>query len=312
MACYHPLQGWRSQTVNESGKRSIVFNRKHAYLDMPIKIPCGQCIGCRLDYSRQWAVRCVHELQSYDRSAYITLTFNKDSLPSDRSVRVRDLQLFFKRFRKEISPNRIRYFACGEYGDENQRPHYHAIIYGYDFPDKYPCGVNKQGDTLYTSPFLSQVWPFGYNWIGNVTFQSCAYVARYILKKQKSKDVEHHIMVDPDTGEMFFGDKQFCIMSRGGRAPEGENLGGIGSRWFKKFKSDTDKDYITLSGQRIGLPKFYDMLLERDDPNEFLSRKSKRRYIAKLREHDNTPTRLREKEIVKKSKINGLLKRNME
>lgn len=273
---------------------------------MPVELPCGQCIGCRLEYSRQWAIRCVHEAQMHERSAFITLTFNDESLPPDRSISVRELQLFFKRFRKAISPIRIRYFACGEYGEERQRPHYHACIFGFDFPDKIPCGVNKQGDTLYSSSLLSEVWPYGFNWIGNVTFESCAYVARYMLKKHKGKDSpDFYELIDPDTGEVSFQVKEFCTMSRGGER------GGIGRDWFELFRSDTDKDFITLRGVRMALPKFYDMLLEQSDSDAFLDRKLKRKYEAKLNKEDNTPARLSVKEKIKLSKID-LLKRDLE
>lgn len=308
MACYHPLTGWRSRYLNESGKRSIVFDRTKGYEDMEVQIPCGQCIGCRLDYSRQWAVRCVHEAQLHAASSFITLTFNEESLPEDRSISVRTLQLFFKRLRKAIYPIKIRYFACGEYGDITQRPHYHACIFGFDFPDKRPVGVNKQGDTLYSSPMLEKVWSYGFNWIGNVTFESCAYVARYMLKKQKGMDNNDiRETLDPETGEIYFQENTFAVMSRGGA------MGGIGSKWFELYgESDTAKDFVTLRGRKMGLPKFYDMLLEKKNPNELEKRKGKRRYKAKKRADDNTPERLRDKEIIKTQKVDGLLKRDLE
>lgn len=308
MACYYPLKGWRSRTLNESGKRSIVFDRKYGFEDMEVQLPCGQCIGCRLDYSRQWAVRCVHEAQLHSCSSFITLTFRDECLPKDRTISVRDLQLFFKRLRKKLSPIKIRYFACGEYGDQTQRPHYHACIFGYDFPDKLPCGVNRQGDTLYQSKMLQEIWTYGFNWIGNVTFESCAYVARYMLKKQKGGENDKiRETLDPETGEIYFQENTFAVMSRGG------DMGGIGSKWFELYgESDTSKDYITLRGKKVGLPKFYDMLLERKNPNEFEKRKAKRRYKAKQKAYDNTPDRLRDKERVKKQKIDQMLKRDLE
>lgn len=307
MPCYYPLTGYRSRVVNESGKRSIVFNPSDGFIDLKVVVPCGQCIGCRLEYSRQWAVRCVHEAQMHDASAFITLTYNDESLPHDRSVSVRELQLFFKRFRKAIAPLRIRFFACGEYGEKRQRPHYHACIFGYDFPDKIPCGVNKQGDTLYRSSLLESVWTNGFSTIGNVSFETCAYVARYMMKKVKGKDTpDFYEIVNEETGEISFQAKEFCTMSRGGE------IGGIGASWFEMYgKSDANKDFITIRGKKMKLPKFYDMLMEERDPERFMIIKAERNLEAERAKEDNTYERLIVKEKVKKAKIN-LLTRDLE
>lgn len=314
MPCYHPISGWRSRTLNESGKRSIVFNPLEGYLDMPLEVGCGSCVGCKMEYARQWAVRCVHEASLHDRNSFITLTYNSECIPDSGSVGVEETQLFFKRLRKSILPVRIRYFACGEYGDDSRRPHYHSIIFGYDFPDKVACGYNKQGHILYTSPALAEVWPYGFNWIGNVEFESCAYVARYTLKKQRG--IDSYDTVDATDGVIYSQKKEFIVMSRGtGREKDKGTpfFGGIGSGWFEKFgKSDTFKDYITLNGSKMGLPKFYDMLLDRDDPDELFRRKSVRKYKAVLNKEDNTPYRLFVKEEIAKSKVRNVLKRDLE
>jgi len=134
MACYHPIQAWRSKKVNkETGKRSIVFQRSEAFVDMPVVVPCGQCIGCRLEKSRQWAIRCVHESKCHDDNIFVTLTYNNENLPKDGSLCLADLQKFMKRLRKKYGAG-IRYFACGEYGEKLKRPHYHVCIFGLNFP----------------------------------------------------------------------------------------------------------------------------------------------------------------------------------
>lgn len=291
--------------MNASGKRSIVFDPSEGFRDLPVTVPCGQCIGCRLEYSRQWAVRCVHEASMHESSAFITLTYNDSYLPSDRSVSVRELQLFFKRFRKAISPSRIRFFACGEYGELRQRPHYHACIFGYDFPDKVVCGKSNGGFPLYRSALLESCWTFGFSTIGQVTFESCAYVSRYMLKKQKGKDApEMYEIVDPETGELYFQAKEFCTMSRGGRSGK-----GIGASWFEMYgKSDTEKDFITLRGKRMKLPRFYDSLLEAQDSERFLLRKNDRKRLALQNKEDNTSDRLRVKEEVQKAKLSMLIR----
>ncbi len=183
MACFGPLKGWPSKKLTPSGKRQVVFNISQAYTDRPVNIPCGQCIGCRLDKSKQWAIRCVHEASLYDNNSFITLTYNTEHLPEDRSLEVRVFQLFMKRLRKRFG-TKIRFYACGEYGDQNGRPHYHACLFNHDFQDKklWKRGKDPSLD-LYRSADLEKLWPYGYSSIGEVTFQSAAYVARYIMKK---------------------------------------------------------------------------------------------------------------------------------
>ena len=179
-------------------------------------LPCGRCIGCRLEHSRQWAVRSVHEISLHDQNCFVTLTFSNENLPSNYSISKRDLQLFFKRLRKKIS-KKVKYFACGEYGEKNNRPHYHAIIFGYDFPDKTPTG--KSGDNIiYNSAELSSIWPFGHAVIGEANFQTAAYIARYCTKKFTNKDPEqvksHYHLVDPETGEYFDLEPEFALISQ--------------------------------------------------------------------------------------------------
>ena len=151
----------------------------------PCTIPCGKCIGCRLAHSRQWAVRCVHEASLHERNCFLTLTFDDAHLPVSGSVSVRDVQLFLKRLRKALSYQniKIRFFACGEYGDKNLRPHYHLILFNYDFSDDRQLLRQTPYGPLYISDFLFRLWPYGFHTIGNVTFKSCAYVARYVTKK---------------------------------------------------------------------------------------------------------------------------------
>lgn len=147
MPCYYPLDGWRSKKPNQNGRFPVVFTADEAQIDMPMKIPCGNCIGCRLERSRQWAIRCLHESSLYDDNCFITLTYNEENLPYGESLNKRDFQLFMKKLRKAIAPKKIRFFACGEYGtnqdltnlDTLGRPHFHAIIFNHDFADKTLC-----------------------------------------------------------------------------------------------------------------------------------------------------------------------------
>lgn len=328
MPCFRPLKGYRSKYVNESGKRSIVFNTTDGFKDLPVTVPCGQCRYCRLDYSRQWAIRCVHESQLHNENSFITLTYNDEHLPKDRSIHKEELVLFFKRFRKKLwkmhgseqyynekgeLKNRpkvpIRYFACGEYGTQKNRPHYHAIIFGYDFPDK-ELYSKRHGNLYFKSKMLQELWsdkdknPIGFCTIGNVTFESAAYVARYVTKKFNNQDKEKEFIkysiVDPETGELFKLEKEFALMSRNP---------GIGAKWLQKFKTDTDKDFIVVNGKKMPLPKYYDNLLEKYFDIDMEERKSDRK--KKMNRKDNTPERLKVKEKIKEVQYK-LLKRTLE
>lgn len=298
MPCYSPLTGYRSKSSNpNTGKRSIVFNPQHGYADMQVQVPCGQCIGCRLEKSRQWAMRCVHEASLHDHNSFITLTYSPENLPKDRSLNKSHFQKFIKRLRKKIYPIKIKYFHCGEYGEENWRPHYHAIIFNYDFPDKQPFKI-VNGATLYRSEELEELWKYGYSSIGTVTFESAAYVARYALKKVTGENAEEHYQVFDEDGEIHKIIPEYTTMSR--RPP-------IAKEWFDKFKDDVyPKDFVTMRGQKLKPPKFYDKELEKIHEKEYLKIKGKRIKNAKENKSDNTIDRLLTKETVKKSQIKTL------
>ena len=323
MTCYHPRKAWRSRTTNANGKRSIVFNETDGYSDLTITIPCQQCIGCRLEKSRQWAIRCTHEAQLNELNAYITLTYNQEHLPVDQSINLRHFQLFMKRLRKKAEVP-IRFFHCGEYGDENKRPHYHAIIFGFDFEDKTAWSKNQRGDIIYRSKLLEKTWGLGFSTTGDVTFESAAYVARYIMKKMTGPGAANHYKrpyqhIDPYTGEIhnvvFDMTPEYTTMSR---------RPGIGSGWLKAFPKDTyPSDEIIMRGKKMRPPVFYDREYGKEqdwaaDPLEvgpFLTKerklkrlRAKRRKKAEGHEIDQTPDRLNTREKVQQTRLNRLVR----
>ena len=159
MACYAPLIGYYSDEVTKNGKRGLTFSPRASFSGLPLKIACGQCIGCRLERSRQWAVRCVHENKMHDVSSFVTLTYDNDYLPSGGTLVKRDLQLFMKRLRRSRD-EKIRFYACGEYGDATQRPHYHLLLFGCGFSDQRLRSRSRSGDMdYYDSEQLRAVWP---------------------------------------------------------------------------------------------------------------------------------------------------------
>lgn len=191
MPCYKPLDAWRP--IDSSSKKLVFsYNAKRCNGPTPdLQVPCGQCVGCRLERSRQWAVRCVHESQMHKENCFITLTYAPEHLPADQSLHYRDFQLFMKRLRKRFSGKVIRFYMCGEYGENFGRPHFHACLFGHNFDDLTLWKVqNKQ--KLYRSKTLEELWPFGHSSVGTVTFESAAYVARYIMKKVTGEAAELH------------------------------------------------------------------------------------------------------------------------
>lgn len=298
MPCYRPLKGYRAQRPNPSGKRSIVFNVNEGFKDFPVELPCGQCIGCRLERSRRWAVRCVHESQLHEENAFLTLTYSDENLPAHGSLSLLDFQNFMKRYRKHIYPTKIKLFHCGEYGEKLGRPHYHACIFGHDFKDKKKWKV-KNGETYYESETLQKLWPFGHSTIGALTFESAAYVARYITKKINGRNAEEHYEIyDEETGEYLQKKPEYVTMSR---------AEGIGKNWFKKFKTDIyPDDFIILKGKKIKVPKYYDQLLEREDALEFLKINVKRKLQAEQNSSNNSWDRLLVREEIQHEKVNKL------
>jgi hypothetical protein len=287
MPCYHPLHAYKSSLeLTERGKGVITFSRPVGPYE-ELKLPCGQCIGCRLAKSKEWALRCVHEASMHDDNCFLTLTYAEENLPVNGSLNKADYQKFLKRVRKRFPRFRFKYFLCGEYGSDLGRPHYHALLFGLDFYDKYKwCESN--GNDVFRSDDLESLWPFGHSWIGDVTWQSAAYVARYVLKKANGdKAYERYLHdVDTDTGECRYLEPEFISMSR--RPP-------VGKEWWEKFKADTTKDYLTHEGKRYKIPKYYDMLMEDEDVRHLMNVKQKRKEVARANAVDGLRLRQMEK-----------------
>lgn len=217
--------------------------------DQRMTVPCGQCVGCRLERSRQWAVRCVHEAQMHDDNCFVTLTYDDDYLPYGETLHRPDFQKFMKRLIKN-SRRKIRLFYCGEYGDDTLRPHYHACLFGYR-PDDPELFSTKGDYKLYTSKFLSKTWGLGHASFGELTFETAAYTARYCVKKITGKNAKvHYETMDPETGEITERVPEFSGSSR---------RPGIGATWLKKYGADTYlKNEVILRGMAMKPPRFYD------------------------------------------------------
>lgn len=282
MTCFYPISAWQSVSRDSRGKREISFKPPGQGADLKsIQLPCSRCIGCRLERSRNWAVRCMHEASMFERNCFITLTYDAQHLPDDMSLNVRDFQLFMKRLRKRFDGHMevtsregvvsrpVRFYHCGEYGEQYGRPHYHACIFNFDFEDKYYFKNSPAGEKLYRSPSLEELWPYGFSSIGAVTFQSAGYVARYIMKKVLGKDADEHYF-DPSTG--VIKRPEYTTMSR---------RPGIGYNWFSKYTSDVyPRDFVVVKGQTQRPPMYYDRLIEKFNPEMWSEVKAEREFAG--------------------------------
>jgi len=298
MPCFHPVTAWKSRAVNPSGKRSLVFSASSGLPESRLEIPCGGCVGCRIDRSAAWATRLMHESKWHEQKSFLTLTYSEENLPGNHSLVKEHFQLFMKRFRKKHG-GKLMYFMCGEYGDKNGRPHYHAIIYGCDWHDKRKHSKTKRGDQLWVSDTLDQLWGHGDCYIGEVTQESCAYVARYIMKKVNGEMAhEHYQRLNEKTGEVYQLLPEYITMSL---------KPAIGKRHFEKYKDDFyPRDHAVVNGKKIPVPKYYDRLLERENPELLESLKEQRIARAALKAEDNTCKRLSVRKTVLLSKLTKL------
>lgn len=267
---------------------------------------CGQCIGCKLEHTRQWAVRCYHEASLYEYNCFLTLTYDDEHLPWDHSLTKIHFVKFMKRFRKRYGHKRIRFYHSGEYGkptpdnDFIARPHHHAIIFNHDFKDK-KYFYEKEGIILYTSDVLDGLWTHGHCSIGDVTFQSAAYVARYVMKKiNGDAAAEHYTRTDHITGEQIHIEPEYSTMSR---------RPGIGAEWIKKYHADCyPSDSITVRGVQQSLPRYYDDIYQLDFPVEIERIKQARKQSMRKHLKDNTPDRLLVRETVKIEQTKSLIR----
>ncbi|AXH77265.1 MAG: replication initiator protein [Microviridae sp.] len=271
MACTSPLTAYKSRTVNPSGKRSLVFNSRSGFSDLPVIIPCGMCLGCRIQRARTWALRCVHESKGHTFNSFVTLTYDDQNLPGNEAIEKLTLQRFFKRLRKAGFV--FRYFAAGEYGSASNRPHYHVIFFGIDFHEDRRLYKKSETGNLYTSEQLTKIWGFGHAVIANFNYTTAQYVAKYIIGKKLGKDASDHPAyqrLDVSTGEIFQVSPEFVLMSR---------RPGIGSEWYDKYSTDAfPSDFLIHDGKKFSVPKYYVNKLEKTDEIMHKHIKKQRRY----------------------------------
>lgn len=297
MSCYHP-QLMVPVGLTDSGKPDYkmipqsnwpcppgedMFQKVKSWNPGAIVVPCGKCIGCRLDYSRSWADRMMLELETAGSGIFVTLTYNnenahwsqfcEDGTPMYATLDKRDCQLFMKRLRKKFDGKKVRFYLAGEYGERTLRPHYHAILFGlglYDLPGLLPHGRNELGQQYYICPLLSETWSLGFVLVSDVSWKTCAYVARYVTKKLSGPwSIDYAVRnVIPE----------FSLMSR---------KPGLGAEYLEKHPDCLDYQSINLTtpegGLKLSIPKYYLKKLELIDPERFAIMKAQRKEFAEDR-----------------------------
>lgn len=263
MRCLYP----RTVGFKADGK-TICWSKKQSSSEYAkFKLPCGKCIECRLEYARQWAVRCVHEAKMHENNTFITLTYSDENLKSPKLI-YKDFQDFMKRLRTHIwesnigeeNGTKIGVFVTGEYGDITKRPHWHAIIFNYQFPDLIKLRKNDRGDQIFKSAILDKLWGKNNpntrpNEVGTVTFESAGYVARYAAKKLThgmDSDHEYHPI------------------------SKKSSKNAIGKAWLEKYWKDLliDGQCIVFNSQdkeiKTPMPRYYEKWLLKHHPEEYI------------------------------------------
>lgn len=282
MACFRPLVAYRGED------RRITFSEARDFYGKVV-LPCGRCIGCRLVRQRAWAIRCVHESQMHRESCFVTLTYD-DKFYSP-SLDYSDFQYFMRKLRRACGPT--RFFACGEYGELGDRPHFHALLFGRSFPRDY--GVTK--DT-YGSRLLDGIWGKGFVSVGDVSLQSAAYVAGYCVKKITGPMADgYYRRLNVATGELVDVVPEFGRMSL---------KPGIGYSWFQKYWREVygvRDGVVQKGGFVLPPPRYYDKLLLERDPG-LSDEKSFDRYVRSQRFlEDCSPERLLVRETCAKARF---------
>lgn len=329
MGCDSPLKGWRDRDTG-----GITFKRERGFGEK-MEIGCGQCLGCRLDYCRMWAMRIAHEstLHEYNGgNCFITLTYRDEAVcsfeeftdnkfvPKDWSLIKSHFQLFMKRLRKAFPDRKIRYFYAGEYGRKCKhgidvksvgcplcntgRPHFHACLFNHSFED-LEAYQSDGGVMRYTSPILEKLWGYGFVDVGELNFASASYVAGYVLKKVRGPIADDHYMTFNLEGEITFISPEFVGMSRGNASHKGKRC-GIGAGWYEKYSSDVfPSGEVPVPGLGVmhGVPRYYDEILRVEDPIMYEEVKETRK--AFLREHTDeySDARLMDKHKCKKARV---------
>lgn len=281
MPCLKPRRAFRVKSgPDKNGKWKITFNMSEGLTDDDsiILVPCGQCLGCMEKRAKQWAIRCVHESIMCEDSCFITLTYdNKNYIEKCQwgNLNKGEFERFMKRLRSRLSPLKIRFYQCGEYGSKTKRPHHHMALFNYAFPDR-ELWSDKNGVKLYVSKMLNEVWGNGYCVIGDLNNASAEYIAKYIVKDVSKCWKPSYAEVEP-----------YSTMSR---------RPGLGLTFMKDYGTDLYvNDVVIGDGAPIGKPpRYYDNVLKMIRPEIYNIIKENRKEVAKVNGLSARQLRIRE------------------
>jgi hypothetical protein len=290
VTCYRPMDAWAPLDGGPISFSEIKDSRE-------IRLKCGNCLGCRLERRDMWALRCYCESKMHRDNCFITLTYDDEHLPMHGSLCYRDFQLFMMRLRKRCGSG-IRFFMCGEYGENFDRPHFHALLFGHRFDDITPANGVFSHSRCYRSETLEKLWTKGFSTVGEVTFASARYTAAYCVKKVTGPLAEEHYKrVDTRTGEIVTVTPEFAHMSL---------KPGIGFTYLEKYWRDmymTGHNAVIVDGKKKKIPRYFDKRMDDLLPLFMDDIEFQRQLAAEPFAVDNTRERLQVREIVESARV---------
>lgn len=233
MPCYYPLPAWR----DHSGSVSL-REPKGPHLVKRLRLPCGDCVGCRTGRAQEWAIRCTLEEQSHESSLWTTLTYAPEFLPG--GLQKRHLSGFLKRLRARVAPRRVRFFASGEYGERFGRPHYHVILFG--LPD---------------ASQISEAWPYGHARTYALTPALISYTAGYCAKKigwraEYPFEFGLYERINYETGEVTSGRyKNYFVQPPFVEMSVKPGIGGFARRHWRSWRTAA-----IHNGREVPVPRY--------------------------------------------------------
>lgn len=271
MTCYHPMPGWQAREGAQ-----VRLSPPRRYTHKFLELPCGKCLGCRQDRATQWALRCEHEAKRYRYNTFLTLTYDDEHLPPDGTLRPRDYQLFIKRLRRSLGEaHPIKYFACGEYGHQEGRPHYHALVFNWQ-----PDDMKYVGKDLYSSGSAAALWTHGDVKAGDAEGGAAGYIAKYALKGTSGIYCNTHGV------ELR---KPFLRMSQ-----------GIGKHWITKYATDVQHGYLIQAARKRSIPRYYKDRIKKTDSDLYAALQTRTQELIATRttEYNERNKRLQDAEKI--------------